>query len=275
VPAAKLSFGDVLSESFGFFFNNLSLFFHLVTIPWILSLLLHIIGGQLAGDSLLGVLAEKAADVVPTVMFLVAWMRVTLLGAHRVGRLPGLGWSPRETAFLLHLIKIAGITFLLLAAFTLTAGMIDPAALGQTPLDPGIARREAMAAPLGTGFFISALLALRVSFGLAATAVDVPFTPRHSWAASRGNAWTIIGVLFVIFFCAGLATIMAALVPVSLVRGLLGTDLAATIIAWTTATLVSYGGTAVAATAHAIMFRRLTGWREGVALTAPPVASSR
>ena len=31
----KLPFGEVLSESFSFFFANLRLFFHLVTIPWI------------------------------------------------------------------------------------------------------------------------------------------------------------------------------------------------------------------------------------------------
>ena len=39
---------------------------------------------------------------------------------------------------------------------------------------PTLMRREAMAAPLGTGFIVSALLALRVSFGLAATTVDLP-----------------------------------------------------------------------------------------------------
>ena len=43
---------------------------------------------------------------------------------------------------------------------------------------------------------VSMLLALRVSYGLAATAVDVPFSPRLSWAYGRGNGWTIIGALF-------------------------------------------------------------------------------
>jgi hypothetical protein len=269
VPAVRLSFGDVLSESFGFFFNNLALFFHLVTIPWILSLLLRIAANVIAADSLLAMLLEKAADMIPTVMFLAAWMRVTLLGPQQVGHLPGLRWSPRETAFLVQLIRIAGITFLLLAAFTLTAGPINPAAFGQVPLDPEIARREALAFPLGTGFFISALLALRVSFALAATAVDVPFTPRQAWAASRGNAWPIIGVLFVIFFISGIATIVGALVPLSLVQGLLGSTAGAAIVAWTVATLVSYGGAALIASAQAVIFRRLTGWRNGLPLAVP------
>ncbi len=269
MPAVKVLFGEVLSESFGFFFNNLAAFFHLVTVPWILSLLLRVMFDLLDSDLLVTALAEKAADLIPTVMFLVGWMRFVLLGPGRIGQLPGLGWSGRETAFLVHLVKIAGITFLLLAGFTLTAGSIDPTMLSQ-PLDPELARREAMAAPLGTGFFISALLALRVSFGLAATAIDIPFTPRQAWAFSRGNAWPIIGVLFVIFFAGGIATIVAALVPLSLVRGLMNADMAAAIIAWTVAILVSYAGVALAATAQAILFRRLTGWRDGTPVASQP-----
>jgi len=265
----KVSFGEVLSESFDFFFAHLRLFFHLVTIPWIISLLLRIAGAALTEESLIVVLVEKALDVIPTVMFLVAWMRVVLLGPARIDRLPGLAWSPRETAFLIHLLKVAGITFLLIAAFTLIVGTIDPTALGGSPIDPELVRREALAAPLGTGFIVSALLALRVSFGLAATAVDLPFTPRHSWAYSRGSAWTIIGALFVIFFASAIATAISALVPFAVLRGLLGTDIAAAVITWTAAILVSYGGAAIAATAQAIIFRRLTAWRDGVPL-APP-----
>jgi hypothetical protein len=265
----KLGFGEVLSESFEFFFARLRLFFHLVTVPWIVSLLLRVAGAALTEESLPIVLAEKALDVIPTVMFMVAWMRVVLLGPGRVDRLPGLAWSGRETAFLAHLLKVAGITFLLIAAFTLTVGTIDPAALGGGPIDPELARREALAAPLGTGFIVSALLALRVSFGLAASAVDVPFTPRHSWAYSRGSAWTIIGALFVIFFASAIATAIGALVPFAVLRGLLGTDMAAAVITWTVAILISYAGTAIAVTAQAIIFRRLTSWRDGVPL-APP-----
>jgi hypothetical protein len=265
----KLAFGEVLSESFEFFFARLRLFFHLVTVPWILSLVVRVGGAALTEETLPVVLIEKVLDVIPTIMFMVVWMRLVLLGPTRVGRLPGLAWTSRETAFLMHLLKVAGITFVLIAAFTLTVGTIDPAALNGGPIDPELARREAMAAPLGTGFIVSALLALRVSFGLAATAVDVPFTPRLSWAYSRGSAWTVIGVLFIIFFTGAIATALSALVPFAVLRGLLGTDMGAAVITWTVAILVSYASAAIAATAQAIMFRRLTGWREGVP-TAPP-----
>lgn len=268
MATGRLPFGGVLSESFGFFFANIALFFHLVTIPWILSLALRIGGAVLGDDSPLSALGEKAIDSIPTVMFMVAWIRVTLLGTARPVALPGLVWSRRESAFLIHLIKVAGITFLLIAAFTVAVGSFDPSALGGSA-DPDLARRQAMAAPLGTGFVISGLMALRVSFGLAATAVDVAFTPRESWAYSRGNAWTIIGIMFAILFTSGIVTTVAALVPLSILRAF-ASDTAAAIITWTVAILVSYGGAAVACTAQAIIFRRLTGWRTGQPLTRAP-----
>jgi hypothetical protein len=269
VAAVNLSFGGVIAQSFGFFFANIRLFFHLVTIPWIISLAIRLIGSLMARDSFVPILVEKAADIIPTVMFMVAWQRVVLLGPHRVDRLPGLGWSPREMAFLVHLIKVGGITFVLLIAFVLTVGSIDPATLAAgAATDPEIASRQALAAPLGAGFTVSIVLALRVSYGLAASSVDVPFSPRLSWAYGRGNAWTIIGVLFLIFFAGAIATTAATLFVLGLTRGLLGANEAAAVITWTAALLVSYGGTAVAATAQALIFRQLVGWREGAPLPA-------
>ncbi len=72
-----------------------------------------------------------------------------------------------------------------------------------------------------------------------------------------------------IFFASAIATAIGALVPFAVLRGLLGTDIAAAVITWTMAILVSYAGAAIATTAQAIIFRRLTGWRDGVPL-APP-----
>ena len=78
----------------------------------------------------------------------------------------------------------------------------------------------------------------------------------------------IIGVLFLIFFSSALVTTVATLVVLSLVRGVLGAGDSAAVITWTAAILVSYAGTAVAATAQALIFRDLLGWREGTALRA-------
>jgi hypothetical protein len=269
VPVVKLPFGDVLTESFSFFFANLRLFFHLVTIPWIISVGIRIVGATVASDSLTAVLVEKAIDMIPTVMFMAAWQRVVLLGHHRGDPLPGLGWSSRESAYLVHLIKIAGITFVLGAALMFTVGSLDPATLGMgAPIDPELARLQAMAAPLITGFIVSMLLALRVSYGLAGTAVDLPFSPRLSWAYSRGNAWTIIGALFLTFFVGAIATTVATLVVLGLMRGVLGAREAAAVVTWTVAILVSYGSAGLAATVQAVIFRRLLDWREGAPLPA-------
>ncbi len=133
MPAVKLSFGGLVGQSFGFVFANLGLFFHLVTIPWIASLAIRLLGSTMSRDSLMPMLIEKATDMIPTVMFMVAWQRVVLLGPGRVDRLPGLGWSPREMAYLIHLIKIGGFTFVLLAAFVLSLGTIDPEMLAPAP----------------------------------------------------------------------------------------------------------------------------------------------
>jgi hypothetical protein len=269
VPVVKLSFIALISESFGFFFANLRLFFHLVTIPWIASIAIRLVGSALGLESVIGVLAEKALDVLPMVMFMVAWQRVVLLGPNRGDRLPGLGWSPRETAYLVHLIKVGGITFVLIAAFVLTIGTMDAGMLTPgAPIDPELARRQSLAAPLGAGFMISVLLALRISYGLAATAVDVPFSPRLSWTYGRGNGWTIIGVLFLTFAASAVVTTIATLFTLGIMRGMLGANEAAIVVTWTVAILVSYAGTAVAATVQAIIFRRLLDWREGAPLPA-------
>lgn len=269
MPAVKLSFGSVLSEGFGFFFANTRLFFHLVTLPWIMSIAIRVIGAAVAVDSSLAVLIEKAADVVPTVMFLVAWQRVVLLGPNRLERLPGIAWTPRETAYLVHLIKVAGMTFVLIGAFIYVMWPLTPGALGGPVVDPEIVRQQAFAAPLGAGFIVSLLLALRVSYGLAATAVDVPFSPRLSWAYSRGNAWPIIGALFLTYFSGAIATGMVALLVHALMRGLLGAQEAAAVVSWTAAILVSYAATALNATLQAVIFRRLVDWRPGASLPAP------
>ena len=265
----RLSLSQVLSESFGFFFANTRLFFHLVTIPWIMSIVIRIVGG-LVSESPIAAMVEKAIDVVPTTMFMVAWQRLVLLGPHRIDGLPGLSWSSRETAWLGHLLKVAGMTFVLMAIFMITVGPMDPRALqAGAAIDPDTARRYALAGPLALGFIVSLLLALRVSYGLAATAVDVPFSPRFSWVHSRGNAWPIIGALFVGDFGGAFVTAVAALLTHGIMRGVLQADEAAAVVSWTVAILVAYGVTAITATVQAVIFRRLFAWREGVGLPAP------
>jgi hypothetical protein len=93
----KLGFGEVLSESFEFFFARLPLFFHLVTVPWILSLLLRIAGAAWTEESLPIVLAEKGARCHSDGDVHGRLDARGAAGPGSVGRLPGLAWSPRET----------------------------------------------------------------------------------------------------------------------------------------------------------------------------------
>jgi hypothetical protein len=269
VSAQRLPFTGIMSESFGFFFGNLRLFFDLVTIPWIISIVIRVVGALVATESPVAALIEKALDVLPTVVFMVAWQRVVLLGPHRVDRLPGTAWTGRESAYLGHLLKVGGMTFLLMAVFMITVWPMDPRTLqAGAATDPEIARRYALAGPLAFGFIVSLLLALRVSYGLAATAVDIPFSPRLSWAYSRGNAWPIIGALFVVYFGGAFVTMVAAQLTNGLLRSLLGAREAAAVASWAVAILVSYGAAAIAATVQAVIFRRLLAWREGASLPA-------
>jgi hypothetical protein len=66
-----------------------------------------------------------------------------------------------------------------------------------------------------------------------------------------------MGVLFVIFLTAAVATMASALLSLSIMRAI-GAGSAAAIVVWTVAILVSYAGAAVAATAQALIFRALT-----------------
>jgi hypothetical protein len=214
-------------------------------------------------------LVEMAADVLPTIMFVVGWQRLVLLGPQRVDHLPGTAWTARETAFLGHLLKVAGMTFLLMAVFMITIWPVDPEALRAGPaLDPEIARRYALAGPLAFGFIVSLLLALRVSFGLAGTSVDVPFAPRQSWAYSRGQAWTIIAALFLVYFGGAFVTAMTHMLTLGIVGGALGAREGASLVAWTATVLVSYGVIGLTVTVQATIFRKLLGWREGAPLPA-------
>ena len=77
--------------------------------------------------------------------------------------------------------------------------------------------------------------------------------------------WAIVGSLFAILFVGAVATSIAVVLPLSLLQGLQA-DTAAAVVTWTIALLVSYAGAALVATAQAVIFRRLTNWREGVPL---------
>lgn len=263
----KLAFGDVLSESFRFFFGNLALFFRLVTVPWIMHIAIWFVV-VLVGDSSIGfVIGQKVLEVIPTVIFMTAWMRVVLLGPGRVGGVPGLGWSARETAVLVHLVKVAGMSFALVAAMMMFVGSLDPREVGKLSPEE-LVRLQSYLMPLSLGALVSVVLALRVSFGIAGSAVDVPFSPRLSWVHGKGNGGTIIGVTLMLYILGNLVTAIVLLFVGSIVYGLFGRGIGALLVAWTATSLVSFAALGVLSTAQAIIFRTLLAWREGRTLPA-------
>ena len=139
--------------------------------------------------------------------------RVVLLGPERVERLPGLGWSARETAFLLHLIKVAGVTFVLIAAFMLhgVARSIPRRLARRRRSIPSWRGARRWRRPLGAGFIVS---------DLAGAARELRACRHRRRPALR--AAPVVGLqprqrlddhrrLFLVFFTGALATGMPAL----------------------------------------------------------------
>lgn len=265
----KLAFGDVVSESFRLFFGRLPLFFQLVTVPWIMNIVIWFAFIVMSDGATVYLVVQKLLETIPTVMFLTAWVRVILLGPQRVEGVPGLVWTARESATLAHLIKVAGVPFALVAAMMLFVGTIDPREFGKlTPEE--LLRLQSYLMPLSIGALVTFVLTLRVSFGIAATTVDVPFSPRLSWLYSKGNGGTVIGAMLVIYIVGNLVTVVALMIAGGVVQGLVGKGMGALLVTWTATSLVSFGALGVLATAQAVIFRSLLVWREGRAL--PPTS---
>ena len=67
----------------------------------------------------------------------------------------------------------------------------------------------------------------------------------------------------------GVQTCALPILVLGVVGGALGGGAGASLVAWTTTGLVSYGVIGLTVTMQAVIFRRLLGWREGIALPAP------
>jgi hypothetical protein len=212
-------------------------------------------------------MAVKLVDFVPTAMFAVAWHRLVLLGPRAVVGTPGFGWTSRERGYLGQFILIAAIPITLHALFWLL--MPWPMELpGAGPLPPGV--ESAM--PVGLGFTITAIIALRLSFGLAAPSVDVAWTPNLAWRYGKGNGPTILFSLLLTMVIGLIVKAIATAILLALAVGLFGGPL--TVGPWLVLTLlaetVAYVSIAPMVTVQALIFRTLTGWAPGGPLRAPP-----
>ncbi len=195
-------------------------------------------------------LIEKAADMIADGDVHGGMAARRAAGPEQRRPVAGLGWSPREMAFLVHLIKVGGFTFVLLARLRADPG------LGRSR-DAGGARRSIPRSRASRRWQHRSAPASRCrSCRRCASATASPRPPwtRPSRRACRGpTARATPGrssaCCSLIFFTSALATTMADARRARPRRAACWARArSAAVITWTAAILVSYGGTAAAAT---------------------------
>ena len=266
-----LQFPEVMTQTFRLCFSNLRPFFDLALIPTIISVAL-MLGLRLLTDGpatprLVGIV--KLLDLFPTAMFAVGWYRWVLLGPPQASIVAGLGWSARETGFLREFLVIFGLPILLMAFFVSQLpddlALLTPAAVSTLP--PEVRALGVLVLPT----FIAAIFGLRLSFGLAAPAVDTPWRASLAWRYSKGNALVALGSVFVVTMIGMIGELILVGLVASVVLAIFGqTGLGSALLLSLIVATISYFKLALVAASQAVIFRQLTGWRPGAALKPPP-----
>lgn len=272
MSTTSLQFPDVMTQTFKLCFSNIRAFFDLALIPTIISVAL-IMGMRLLSDGvvsprLMGLV--KLLDLIPTAMFAVAWYRWILLGPPQASVVAGLGWSARETGFLREFAVIFGLPIVIMGVFLM---QMPDDMLVLTPEDVRTLPAEVRALGILVPFaFVGALIGMRLSFGLAAPAVDERWRASLGWRYSKGNAMVSLGTVFVVTVVGMIGELILASLAMAIVRSLIGPGSgfgAALFLSLILAT-ISYFKLALVTTTQAVIFRQLTGWRPGAALRPPP-----
>lgn len=268
-----LHFPDVMTQTFRLCFSNLRPFFDLALIPTIISVAL-VMGVRLLSDGavsprLMGLV--KLLDLIPTAMFAVGWYRWLLIGPPEASVVAGLGWSARETGFLREFAVIFGLPIVIMGIFLV---QMPDDMLVLTPNDVRSLPPEVRALGILVPFaFVGALLGMRLSFGLAAPAVDEAWRTSLAWRYSKGNAMVSLGAVFVVSMIGMLGELILAGLAMAIVHTIAGPGGgigAALVLSLVLATL-SYFKLALVAATQAVIFRQLTGWRPGTTLRPPPI----
>lgn len=267
----SLQFSDVMTQTFRLCFSNLRAFFDLALIPTIISaalmLGLRLLSDGPASPRLVGLV--KLLDLVPTAMFAVGWYRWILLGPPQASVVAGLGWSARETGFLREFAMIFGLPILLMAFFLSQLPddmtLLSPAAVSALP--PEVRALGILVPPA----FIAAIIGMRLSFGLAAPAVDAPWRTSMAWRYSKGNALVSLGAVFVITMIGMIGELILVGLAASILLSIFGqAGFGSALVLWLILATISYFKLALVTATQAVIFRQLTGWRAGAALRPPP-----
>jgi hypothetical protein len=240
---------------------NRNVAWDMAVVPMILSFALaygFAYGLEISAFSPAGLLL-RVLDFVPTTMFLVAWQRYLMIGAEAVPGIPGLTWGTRETEYLLHYLKLAAVPLIL----------ILPAVAGG-----GLDVRVLLF--VGLPATIAVLLALTLAFGLTASALDLKWSLSASWQYSRGQRFTLLGILLLPSVASAFVAMLLWAVLAAIIHALAGpadaTNAFGRIAVLTLVhVVVSYATTAVTGAALAMIFRALTGHRPGVGVPSQPI----
>jgi hypothetical protein len=269
VEPPRLVFSDLITEAFSRVTGNMRALLDIILVPTIISVGLQLAGRWISGERIepLEAMAIKLVDFVPTAMFAVAWYRLVLLGPAAVTGTPGFGWTAREQGYLGQLLLISAIPIILHALFWLLMPWpMEVPASG--PLPPGVAS----AMPVGVAFTVTAIIALRLSFGLVAPSVDMAWSPHLSWRYGKGNGPAILFALLLLMIIGMIVKAIATAILLALSLGIFGGPLTAG--PWLVVTLLSesiaYVCIAPLVTVQALIFRALTGWAPGGPLRQPP-----
>ncbi|HJQ59991.1 MAG TPA: hypothetical protein VJ890_24005 [Vineibacter sp.] len=274
----RLIFADLISDAFRVVTGHPRALLDLALVPTVISVALSMAGRLLSGDrlELFEAMIVRLADFVPTAMFAVAWYRLVLLGPQAVVGTPGLGWTPRERGYLGQFLAIAAIPIVLYALFAMLMPWPMQMPAPGAPLPPGV---EA-AMPLGLAFTITAIIALRLSYGLVAPSVDLTWSPNLSWRYGKGNGATILFSMLLMMVIGMVVKVLITMVLLAIAVSLFGTfDASGTrqplsIGPWLLVTLavetVAYVAIAPLITVQALIFRAVTGFAPGGPLRQPP-----
>jgi hypothetical protein len=267
----RLPVGALIGGTFRLLFvEHLRLLPRAAALPLAISLLLMLLQLRLAlalaagadpGQAVLVLLGLlfTLADLVPYVIFAVAWHRLILLGAGSVAPERWTAWRRRHWRFLGYAIALSLIAML---PFSLPSLL----ALGGSAL-PGVIVPASVAAMV-----VAVWLSLRLGLVLPAQAIEARYGFADSWRQMRGHCLGLLLCLLVIQ--------LVVLLPAGVVLGALGgpgdPEAAAALMteagegadgvlllqvlpSFALAQVMVYLGTAAGVTALSLAFRSLTG----------------
>lgn len=252
--------GTTFAQAFGFGTRNMATMVEVARVPFLLALILNgsviLFGGEAPGWHIQ--VAQNVLTIVVQVPFITSWYRFALLPAEVSRPTMGFEYGRAELAFLGYALLAWGTIAGLGIAIGMLAGGALPAP-GATP-DPETAGSLLMLM-LGAlaSLLLLGLLWARWSMVFPGSSVGAPTGFGPSTAITRGNVWRIFGVMLLIGLCMGGVLLVPALILGVVVQST-GARVVPQLVYSVFGLGVTFYFTAVASTALAFIFQRLTDY---------------